>query len=222
MNRPGVAIAIVALLAAAGAAVAADEAPPSLRVALTVPSAGYSLKIAEVYEVGDETWVLAEVKRRGGMAAQVISRVQATAPVAAKDDGKIRAFVGGVNWNWKSPEDGSVEFVDDLEPVRTKAKDAGGKLLHKAPEEPPPRMAYIVTFRKDLFQEGVTADGKTLEEFARDRVATVGGEVKAVLGIIHGVSAVLTPQAAEQLRKLPEVAAVEEDGPVQGSSLVRP
>lgn len=221
MNRPGFLLTLVALLTA-GSAVAAEDAPAPVRVAVTVPSGGWALKIAEVYEVDDEIWVLAEVRNRGGFAAQVITRLEATAPVTPAADRKVRTFVSGATWNWRDPDAAATEFVDDLEAIRKKAKDAGGTLLHKAPKEPPPKAVYIVTFRKDLFKDGVTADGKTLEELARDHVVKVDGEMKAVLGIIHGCSAELTAQAAEQLRQLPEVAAVEQDGPVQGSSLVKP
>lgn len=206
----------------AAVAVAAEDAAPPVRVAVTVPSGGWTLKIGQVYEVGDEVWVLAEVRNRGGIATQVITRLEATAPVAAAADQKVRAFVGGATWNWRDPDAGMVEFVDDLEAIRTKAMEAGGKLLHRAPEEPPPRAVYIVTFRKDLFENGVTADGKTVEELARERVAKVDGELKAVLGIVHGFSAFLTPQAAAQLRQMPEVAAVEQDGPVQASAPAKP
>ncbi len=225
MIRPGPAIALLVLLAACAARAADDApapAPAPVRVAVTVPSGGWDLKIAEVHEVDDEIWVLTELHNRGGLAAQVITRLEATAPVVPPADRKVRTFVSGATWNWRDPDAGPVEFVDDLDAVRKKAKAAGGRLLHKAPEEPQARGVYIVMFRKDLFKDGVTADGKTLEKLARERVATVDGEVKAVLGIIHGVSAVLTPQAAERLRQLPEVAAVEQDGPVRRPQPVRP
>lgn len=221
MHRPGFLFVIVGLLTASWG-IAADEAPAPVRVAVTVPSGGWTLKIGKVYEVGDEIWVLAEVRNSGGIAVQVISNLEATAPVRPAAGQKVRTFVGGATWNWRDPDAGAVEFVDDLQAIDKKAKEAGGRLLHKAPEEPPPRAVFIVTFRKELFENGATADGQTLEQLARDRVASVDGEVKAILGVIHGCSAVLTPQAAERLRQLPEVAAVEQDGPLQGSSSLEP
>lgn len=212
MHRPCIAFVIVAALAA-GFVPAAEESAP-VRVAVTVPNGGWKLKIGQVYEVGEEIWVLAQVRHRGGVAAQVISRLEATAPVSPAPGRKVRTFVGGATWNCRNPAAGAVEFVDDLEAVRTKAKEAGSTLLHEAPAEPPPRAVYIVTFREELFENGVTAAGASLEDLARKRVAEVDGELKAVSGIIHGFSAVLTPAAAERLRRMPEVAAVEQDGPV--------
>lgn len=218
MSDPRVGLAIAGVMTWC-CALAAEEGPSPVRIVVTVPTSGWTLKIAEVYEVGDEVWVLAEVREHGGIAAQVITRREATVPVTPAAGRTVRTFVGGATWNWRDPDARQVEFVDDLKAIRTKAIEAGGTLLHKAPEDPPPRAVYIVMFRKELFaKNGVTAAGQTLDDLARDRVGSVGGEVQAVLGIIQGCSAVLTAEAAEQLRQMPEVAALELDSPVQGLS----
>ena len=75
-----------------------------ITVALTVPDPSWTIFIEEVWQVGDELWVLAAVLRDPEvMAAQVISTVQASIKTAAPDL-PIKYFITGKTWSWDNEE----------------------------------------------------------------------------------------------------------------------
>jgi len=98
---------------------------------LTVPDATWSIAIDEVYEVGDELWVISIVSQNPNMAgAQVISTLQASLTIAAPDL-PVKHFIVGKTWHWTNEE--PYTFIEDLKPIEDELKS--GKLLYKAEKE---------------------------------------------------------------------------------------
>ncbi|KAF0096275.1 MAG: hypothetical protein E1N59_242 [Puniceicoccaceae bacterium 5H] len=68
-------------------------------VELKTPTPAHAVAIQEVWQVGGEVWVWAQVARGEGMAAQVIStstdRVSLDAP-----PGEVEYYISGIDWNW--------------------------------------------------------------------------------------------------------------------------
>ena len=143
MNVPGkvaskclfIAVCLLAGWGCAGGAVEAanaketEAAMKQISIAVTVPDAGWQLRIERVLDRGDEVWVLAQLWRKPGPAAQMIRQVKAEAPVAAPDK-PVRVFVAGKTWSWANKE--PYEFVASLNDVTQRARDA--RVLYAAPE----------------------------------------------------------------------------------------
>jgi hypothetical protein len=79
-----------------------------ITVKLQVPDSGWRIRILEIYKVNQELWVISEVYRMKGMAAQVISTVEDTVTVPGSKLPVIH-FVIGKTWNWS--DDGPVRFI---------------------------------------------------------------------------------------------------------------
>ncbi len=96
---------------------------------LTTPSAGWTLKYKELYESEKALICILQLEPPQGMAAQVISKVEAT--VMVPDSKKpIEKYVLGKTWSWES--DPNVNFIDSKEEI--------AKLLAKAKRlEVPPQ-----------------------------------------------------------------------------------
>jgi hypothetical protein len=106
--------------------VQAAPAPDFLAVA--TPDAGWHLRIERIVELDAEVWILAQLWREPGPAAQVIQEAKAVTPVALPAKAR-RVFVAGKTWAWSSKE--PYEFVPSLAPVIQKA--GAGRVLYTAP-----------------------------------------------------------------------------------------
>jgi hypothetical protein len=85
-------------------AAAHGDVQREITAALTVPDPSWRISIEEVWQVGDELWVLAAVSRDPDvMAAQVISTVQVSIKTAAPDL-PIKYFITGKTWSWDNEE----------------------------------------------------------------------------------------------------------------------
>ena len=83
----------------------ADRETRAITVSVQAPDSAWSLAIRKVVEVGEEIWVVAELKRPDGMVgASVITDLEASVKVAAPDL-PLKVFVVGKTWNWGG-EDG--------------------------------------------------------------------------------------------------------------------
>lgn len=99
-----------------------------ITVQLTVPDATWSIAIDEVYEVGDELWVVSIVSQNPDMVgAQVISTVQASLNIAAPEL-PVKHFIVGKTWNWKNEE--PYAFIEDSGKLAEELESA--KLLYRA------------------------------------------------------------------------------------------
>jgi hypothetical protein len=100
---------------------------------LTVPDATWSIAIDAVYEVGDELWVVSIVSQNPDMAgAQVISTVQASLTIAARDL-PVEHFIIGKTWHWENAE--PYTFIEDPGELVEGLKDV--KLIYKAEKAGP-------------------------------------------------------------------------------------
>jgi len=87
-------------------------------IAVTVPDAGWRLRVERVVELDAEVWVLAQLRREPVMAAQAISKSETTIPVALPEK-KLRVLVAGKTWAWANEE--PYEFVTSLDDVARRA-----------------------------------------------------------------------------------------------------
>ncbi|MDD3180190.1 MAG: hypothetical protein PHQ04_07530 [Opitutaceae bacterium] len=133
---------VCALLSAVGLGVgscAGTPLPPSsrqasagpVRLAVQTPDAGWRLRIERIVELERSVWILAQLERQPGPAAQVISTAQAVVFISLPAK-PIRTFVAGKTWNWRNEE--PYEFVPTLSgvirqagPVRVLFPAAAGK-----------------------------------------------------------------------------------------------
>jgi len=109
-------------------ATAHGDVEREISVALTVPDPSWTISIEEVWQVGDELWVLAAVMRDPEvMAAQVISTVQVSIKTAAPDL-PMKYFITGKTWSWDNEE--QFTFLKD----REKLEEAlgSGRLIYRA------------------------------------------------------------------------------------------
>ncbi|HVU24981.1 MAG TPA: hypothetical protein VHE13_12720 [Opitutus sp.] len=118
-------LAALAAWGCAGGAAAAPaetkEAMKQITIAVTVPDAGWQLRIERVLDCADAVWVLAQLHRKPGPAAQVIRTLEAAVPVAVPDK-PVRVFVAGKTWAWPNKE--PYEFVASLPQVMRRAGEA--------------------------------------------------------------------------------------------------
>lgn len=123
----------LALTACVGAATPAETATPKetqmpTTIAVTVPDAGWSLRVERVIELDAEVWVLAQLHRGSGMAAQMISQAKAEIPVTLPAK-RLRVFVAGKTWKWANDE--AYEFVASFEEVS--GREGTARVLFPAP-----------------------------------------------------------------------------------------
>ncbi len=134
----GMAIGLVAILGfalasgagAAGASAATSIPPMPTTITVKVPDAGWRLRVERVLELDREVWVLAQLRREPGPAAQMIQRITAEIPVALPEK-RLRVFVAGKSWAW--PNDEGYEFVASLAGVVRRAET--GRALYPPPEK---------------------------------------------------------------------------------------
>lgn len=129
-----VAAAGLALTACAGAATSPDSAKTismPTNITVTVPDSGWRLGVERVIELDSEVWVLAQLRREPGPAAQVIQKIAAAIPVTLPEK-RLRVFVAGKKWNWRNDE--PWEFVASLDEVARRAGPA--RVLYPQPAAP--------------------------------------------------------------------------------------
>ena len=104
---------------------AADSSPAPAKVSsmptsltMTVPDSGWRLGVERVVELDAEVWVLAQLHREPGPAAQMIRKIEAAIPVALPAK-RLRVFVAGKTWAWRNEE--AYEFVASLKEVAQRA-----------------------------------------------------------------------------------------------------
>lgn len=75
-----------------------------LTIKLAAPSPAWSVKISEVWVVGEEIWVLADLSKKDGMAAQVITEISDSVSVEAPDIGVVYYVIGQTGgWSPNTP-----------------------------------------------------------------------------------------------------------------------
>ena len=106
---------------AAGAGQIPNSPPMPTAIAVTVPDAGWRLRVERVVAPDAEVWVLAQLRREPGPATQMIQQAKAEIPIALPEK-RLRVFVAGKTWAW--PNNEPYEFVASLDDVMRRAGSA--------------------------------------------------------------------------------------------------
>ena len=179
-----------------------------MSVRLKVPDGGWKIQIVKVYQTRTHLLAVSELKRKGELAIQVISEVKDSVKVRASEL-PVKHIVLGKTWNWEYKE--PFTFVSGEKEL---AKHISGtKLVYEA--KPNDKVAgksrYIVVYKKEIFTNGKTKQGETLQQLAKRHCEELGGSSPRVLGIINGFAAEFPAEKLPKLKGLPEVKYVEKD-----------
>ncbi|WOO42137.1 hypothetical protein [Rubellicoccus peritrichatus] len=69
-------------------------------IKFSAPSPAWSVKISEIWVVGEEIWVISDLSKKDGMAAQVITEISDSVTVEAPKIGVVYYLVGQTG-GWK-------------------------------------------------------------------------------------------------------------------------
>ena len=191
-----------------GMAAQAHAQMTTVSVQLKVPDGGWGIRISKVYRTQSHLLVVSEVQRKQGFATQAIQVV--------KDSAKVRApklptkhFILGKTWGWKNQE--PYTFLKNPKDL---AKHTAGALLvyqAKTQVESPRKPRYIVVYREDVFTDGKTRKGETLQQLAERHCKELGGSPPRVLKIINGFAAEFPAESVSKLKGLKDVKYIEKD-----------
>jgi hypothetical protein len=98
-----------------------SSATQEITVSLSVPDTAWRIKIQEVYQVGNEIWVISQLQRSSDMGGMMISRVEDRVMVSAPNL-PVKHFVFGKNWNWEG--DSGYTFLTDREKIKSQLANA--------------------------------------------------------------------------------------------------
>jgi hypothetical protein len=208
-----IALGAVLLGALSGRAPAQDKGR-TIAIAMKVPSTAYKVKIERIYQTRDALLVLSSVEGKG-VGLTVISNAKDQVAVNAPKDLPVKHFVVGKSWNWGDEKYTFLKSRDEFEKL---LKNEMAMKIYEQPKAPPPPAGatfnYIIMYKKEIFTNGKTNKGETLEELGKRHAREFKGEFGRTLQIIDGCTMRLTPEAANRLGKLPEVKLVEKDQPI--------
>jgi len=192
----------------AGYSVYAQDSTVSVQ--LGVPDGGWKIRIDQVYQTPTHLLAVSKLERSPGPAIQVISQVKDSVKVKAPKL-PVRHYVLGKTWNWLNKE--PVTFLSD--PKELSKKVAGAKLVFQAKAKPKEnataKVSYIVVYKKEIFSDGKTKQGETLQELAKRHCEELGASPPSVLRIINGFAAKFPSGKVPKLKALPEVKYIERD-----------
>ena len=181
-------------------------------VQLTVPDGGWKIRIVQVYQTSTHLLAVSKLERSSGPAIQVISQVKDSVKVRAPKL-PVRHFVLGKTWNWTNKE--AYAFLSG--PKELSKEIAGTKLVFQAKAKAKPvskstnMVNYIVVYKKEVFTDGKTKQGETLEQLAKRHCKELGASPPSVLRIINGFAAKFPKGNVPKLKVLPEVKYIEMD-----------
>ncbi len=180
----------------------------TVSVQLTVPDGGWKIRIVQIYQTSTHLLAVSKLERSPGLAIQVISQVKDSVKVKAPKL-PVRHFVLGKTWNWPNKE--PYAFLSGTKEVSKKV--VGAKLVFKAEskEEVPAMVSYIVVYKKEIFTDGKTKQGETLQQLAKRHCEELGASPPSVLRIINGFAAKFPSGNVLKLKALPEVKYIEMD-----------
>ena len=182
----------------------------TVSVQLTVPDGGWKIHIDQVYQTPTHLLAVSMLERSPGPAIQVISQAKESVKVKAPKL-PVRHLIMGKTWNWPNKE--PFTFLSD--PKELSKSIAGAKLVFQAQAKPVPKIPamvnYIVVYKKEVFTDGKTKQGETLQELAKRHCKELGASPPSVLRIINGFAAKFPAGNVTKLKALPEVKYVEMD-----------
>ena len=180
----------------------------TVSVQLKVPDGGWKIQIVKVYQTRTHLLAVSELKRQQGLSIQVISEIKDSVKVRASKL-PVKHYILGKTWNWQNKEPYS--FVSGQKELAKHI--AGARLVYEA--KPNDKVAgksrFIVVYKKEIFTNGKTKQGETLQQLAKRHCEELGGSSPRVLGIINGFAAEFPAEKLPKLKGLPEVKYVEKD-----------
>ena len=184
----------------------------TVSVQLGVPDGGWKIRIEQVYQTPTHLLAVSKLERSPGPAIQVISQVKDSVKVKAPKL-PVRHYVLGKTWNWSNGKPESYAFLSD--PKEITKKVAGAKLVFQAKAKPKKnataKVSYIVVYKKEVFTDGKTKQGETLQELSKRHCEELGASPPSVLRIINGFAAKFPAGNVPRLKALPEVKYIERD-----------
>ena len=197
-----------ACLSFAGNWVHAQESTVSVQ--LGVPDGGWKIRIVQVYQTSTHLLAVSKLERSPGLAIQVISQAKDSVKLSAPKL-PVRHYILGKTWNWPNKE----PFTFFSDPKELSKSIAGAKLVFQAKAKPEPKVAamvgYIVVYKKEIFTDGKTKQGETLQELVKRHCKELGASSPSVLRIINGFAAKFPSGNVPKLKVLPEVKYIEMD-----------
>ena len=182
----------------------------TVSVQLTVPDGGWKIRIDQVYQTPTHLLAVSKLERSPGPAIQVISQVKDSVKVKAPKL-PVRHYVLGKTWNWTN----NLPYAFLSDPKELTKKVAGAKLVFQATAKPKEnataKVSYIVVYKKEIFTDGKTKRGETLQELAKRHCEELGASPPSVLRIINGFAAKFPSRNVPNLKALPEVKYIEMD-----------
>ena len=185
----------------------------TVSVQLTVPEGGWKIRIVQVYQTPTHLLSVSKLERSPGLAIQVISQAKDSVKVKAPKL-PVRHFVLGKTWNWPNKE--PYTFLSGTKEISKKV--AGAKLVFQTSGIGPnasqviaTKVNYIVVYKKEVFTDGKTRQGETLEQLAMRHCKELGASPPSVLRIINGFAAKFPKGNVPKLKALPEVKYIEMD-----------
>ena len=182
----------------------------TVSVQLTVPDGGWKVRIDQVYQTPTHLLAVSKLERSPGPAIQVISQVKDSVKVKAPKL-PVRHYVLGKTWNWTN----KVPYAFLSDPKEITKKVAGAKLVFQAKAKPKKNVAamvsYIVVYKKEIFSDGKTKQGETLQELSKRHCEELGASPPSVLRIINGFAAKFPSGNVPKLKALQEVKYIEMD-----------
>lgn len=184
----------------------------TISVQLGVPDGGWKIRIVQVYQTSTHLLAVSKLERSSGPAIQVISQVKDSVKVRAPKL-PVRHFIFGKTWNWTNKE--AYAFLSG--PKELSKEIAGAKLVFQAKAKAKPvskstnMVSYIVVYKKEVFTDGKTKQGETLQELAKRHCKELGASSPSVLRIINGFAAKFPKGNVPKLKALAEVKYIEMD-----------
>ena len=103
----------------------------SIEVAIQSPATNYAIEIKEIRKVGDELWVLSQVRMVGDLGGAAITEIKDRVEIPATGTDKVKHFVAGKSWNWAEPK--TVTYLP--KEGMTDEKWKAGEVVWKRPEK---------------------------------------------------------------------------------------
>lgn len=91
---------------------------------IKTPATNYVVNIENIYEVGDEIWVVARLKRIGEVGGDAITTVTDKQTIDARP-GNVTTYVLGKTWIWEDPEIYEYPSDDVMETLLEEQRKAG-------------------------------------------------------------------------------------------------
>ena len=102
---------------------ATKPARRAIEVAIQSPATNYAIEIQEIRIVGEELWVLSQVRMVGDIGGAAITEIKDKVEVPVGESLKVKHFVAGKSWNWAEPKTVTYLTKEGMTDEKWKAAD---------------------------------------------------------------------------------------------------